>query len=89
MIIQLILTPIWAIINGLIALLGGFFGEFSWSVGNFDVLLDLLGYGVYFFGTTTFCMVVSTKEINTITKQIQKNIKIANTPTKFTKETTQ
>ena len=59
MLIQMILTPIWAIINGLISLLGGFFGEFTWSVGNFDVLLDLLGYGVYFFGATTFCMVVS------------------------------
>ena len=59
MLIQMILTPIWSIINGLISLLGGFFGEFTWSVGNFDVLLDLLGYGVYFFGTTTFCMVVS------------------------------
>ena len=59
MLIQLLLTPIWAIINGLISLLGVFFGEFTWSVGNFDVLLDLLGYGVYFFGTSTFCMVVS------------------------------
>ena len=59
MLIQMILTPIWSIINGLISLLGGFFGEFTWSVGNFDVLLDLFGYGVYFFGTTTLCMVVS------------------------------
>ena len=59
MLIEMILSPIWVIINGLISLLGGFFGEFSWSVGNFDVLLDLLGYGVYFFGATTFCMVVS------------------------------
>lgn len=59
MILSLILSPIWFLINQLISLLGGFFGDYDFTVKSFGVLLDVLGYGVYFFGANTFCMVVS------------------------------
>lgn len=59
MLIGLVLAPFWLLINFIISLLGGFFGDYSFTVHSFDVLLSVLGYGVYFFGATTFCMVVS------------------------------
>lgn len=59
MLISLILKPFFIFINFLIGLLGGFFGNVSFISSGFDVVVDLLGYGIYFMGSNTFNFVIS------------------------------
>lgn len=59
MLISLILKPFFIFINFLIGLLGGFFGDIAFVNYGFDVVVDLIGYGVYFMGSSTFNLVIS------------------------------
>lgn len=58
MLIALIMKPFFIFINFLIATLGGFFGSYQFVNEGFEVLLDILGYGVYFMGFSTFNLVI-------------------------------
>ena len=59
MLLTLILKPFFIFINFLIGLLGGFFGDVQFINYGFDVVVDLLGYGVFFMGYSTFSLVIS------------------------------
>lgn len=59
MLISLIIKPFAIFINFLIGLLGGFFGDFSFIVSGLDALINLIGYGVYFMGFSTFQLCIS------------------------------
>lgn len=59
MLLALILKPFFMFINFIIGLLGGFFGDVVFISQGFGVVLDLIGYGVYFMGASTFSLVVS------------------------------
>ena len=59
MLIGLILKPFFIFINFIIGLLGGFFGDIRFINNGFDVVVDLVGYGVYFMGASTFNLVIS------------------------------
>lgn len=59
MLLSLILKPFFIFINFLIGLLGGFFGDVQFINYGFDVVIDLLGYGVFFMGYSTFSLVIS------------------------------
>lgn len=59
MLIALIMKPFFIFVNFLIATIGGFFGDYQFINSGFEVILDILGYGVYFFGASTFTFVIS------------------------------
>ena len=46
MLIGLILKPFFILINFFIGLLGGFVGDIPFINRGFDVVVDLIGYGV-------------------------------------------
>ena len=60
MLLSLILKPFFILINFFIGLLGGFVCDIPFINYGFDVVIDLIGYGVYFMGYSTFNLVVST-----------------------------
>lgn len=60
MLVSLMFKPFAIFINFLIGLLGGFFGDYSFVCSGFGVILDLIGYGVYFMGSSTFQLCIST-----------------------------
>lgn len=59
MLLGLILKPFFLFINLLISMLGGFFGDVKFIVGGFDIIIDLIAYGVYFMGASTFSLLIS------------------------------
>ena len=60
MLLGLVLKPFFILINFFIGLLGGFVGDIPFINHGFDVVVDLIGYGVYFMGYSTFNLVIST-----------------------------
>ena len=54
MLLSLILKPFFILINFFIGLLGGFVGDIPFINHGFDVVVDLIGYGVYFMGYSTY-----------------------------------
>ena len=60
MLISLMFKPFALFINFLIGLLGGFFGDYHFINYGFGVVLDLIGYGVNFMGSSTFQLCIST-----------------------------
>lgn len=59
MILQFILDCVWKLVNFLVSTLGSLIHITS---PNLDItpLLNVMSYGVYFFGPATFCLVVNT-----------------------------
>lgn len=59
MLLMAIINVIWVFVAGLISILGGLVHV---TAPNLDItpLLDILAYGVYFFGPATFCLAVNT-----------------------------